>query len=296
MFSLYLAILALIAGAGTLILLAVARNGARKLLFPPRRLATLAPADFGLAHEPVSFPSRDGLTLRGWFIPAPNPKGTIVLSHGYSGDCTPDLIYAPMLRAAGYNTLFFDYRGHGASDGDFVSLVYFERADLLAALDFLRSRGVARVGLLGFSMGGAVALATAPRSSMVAAVASDSAFAELRAVLQNAAIARGSPRGLASLLAWLIVGMASARLRANLLSADPIRWVGKIAPRPLLIMHAEKDASVPVSEARRLFAAAREPKELWIVPNAAHRKIEEVARDEYRQRIVEFFDRAFAMY
>jgi fermentation-respiration switch protein FrsA (DUF1100 family) len=53
------------------------------------------------------------------------------------------------------------------------------------------------------------------------------------------------------------------------------------------------DADAPVAEAQQLYRAARAPKELWIVPGATHRKIEEVAREEYRQRIVEFFARAF---
>lgn len=274
-------------------LLGLAWRGAGELIHPPRRPPVTTPADFGLAAEPISFSSREGLTLRGWFIPAPNPKGTIVLSHGYAGDCSPDLIYAPLFHQARYNTLLFDYRGHGSSDGDFTSLVYFERGDLLAALDFLRARGIARVGLLGFSMGGAIALATAPLSPMVVGVISDCAFAEVRRIVEHAARARGVPAALAPWVGWLTELCASVRLRANLFSADPIRWVGRIAPRPVLIVHAGKDASVPVGEAQRLFRAAREPKELWIVPDALHRKIEEIAPDEYRRRVLEFFDRAF---
>jgi len=273
----------------------VAWVGAGQLIHPAHRRAAASPADYGLSFEQISFKARDGLALRGWFIRAPNPKGTLVFSHGYAGDCSPDLIYAPLFHQAGYNTLFFDYRGHGASGGNFTSLVYFEREDLLAALDFLRARGIARVGLIGFSMGGAIALATAPRSPMVVGVISDCAFAELRNVMVHAARARRVPALLAPLLGWLIVAFASVRLRANLFSADPIHSVAQIAPRPLLIMHAGKDIQVPVEEARRLFDATREPKELWIVPNAMHRRIEEVARDEYHKRIVEFFDRAFGL-
>ncbi len=280
---------------GAIMLFVSTWSAASQLLHPPRRLATTSPADYGLQFEPISFPSRDGLTLRGWFIPAADAQGTIVLCHGYAGDCSPDLIYARLLHAAGFNTLFFDFRGHGASDGTFVSLAYFERGDLLAALDFLRSRGIARVGLFGFSMGGAIAIATAPQSSMVVGVISDCAFAELRCIVQRRVSARGFPRWLAPPLGWLIVACASIRLRANLFSADPLRWVDQIAPRPLLIMHAANDADVPEGQARRLYAAARAPKELWIVPNAIHRGIENVARDEYRQRVVDFFSRVFAV-
>ncbi len=278
---------------GILIVTLVAWRAAGQLVFPSKQSSETTPRDYALDFEPVSFKSHDGLTLRGWFIPAKQPTGTIVLCHGYSGDCSPDLIYAPLFHNAGYNTLYFDFHGHGASDGKSTSLVYFERGDLLAALEFLRSRGIARVGLIGFSMGGAIAIATAPCSEMVVGVISDCAFAELRSIIENAAAVRGFPRWLAQPIGYLTVFIASLHLRANLFSADPIRWVSRIAPRPLLIMHAGSDTDAPVHNAHRLFAAAREPKELWIVPNAFHRRIEEVARDEYRRRVIDFFDRAF---
>jgi dipeptidyl aminopeptidase/acylaminoacyl peptidase len=279
---------------GGLVVCAMAWSAAGVLIYPPKRPAEATPRDYGIEFEPVSFDSRDGLTLRGWFIPASHPKGAIVLCHGYAGDCSPDLIYAPFFHAAGYHTLLFDFRGHGASEGEFTSLVYWERGDLLAALDFLRARGIARVGLMGFSMGGAIAISTAPQSPMVVGVISDCAFAELRSIVENAAVARGFPKWLAPLLGWLSVVFASVRLRANLFSADPLRWIAQIAPRPILLMHAGEDRDVPVTQARKLFAAAREPKELWIVPHAAHRQIEQVAREEYRRRVIDFFDRAFA--
>ena len=133
-------------------------NGTHQLIYPPHRRASQAPADYGFAHESVTFPSRGGVMLRGWFIPATDSDRAIIICHGYSGDCSPDLVYAPLLHAAGYHLLFFDFRGHGASDGDYTSLVYFERDDVLAALNYLCARGIPRISLLGFSMGGAVAL------------------------------------------------------------------------------------------------------------------------------------------
>ncbi len=245
--------------------------------------------------EPVAFMSQDGLTLRGWFSAAPVPvKGTIVCSHGYAGDCSPDLIYAPLFNRAGYNVMLFDYRGHGASEGKFTSLVYYERGDLLCALEYLRSRGIERVGLIGFSMGGAITLATAPLSPMVVGAVSDCTFGELNRIIRAVAEERGAPRVIAALLGYLVEMAAGVRLHANLFSADPIRHVAEISPRPVLIMHGEADEAIPVSEAFRLYGTAREPKELWTVPGARHRRIEDVAPEEYRRRVIEFFDRAFA--
>lgn len=284
----------LLANCFAIFLLAIAWRGATELIHPPHRRATLSPADHHLAFETISFTARDGLTLRGWFIPAENPRGTIVVCHGYTGDCTPDLQYAPLFQQHGFNTLYFDFRGHGMSDGNSTSLVYFERFDLLAALDFLQTRGITRAGLFGLSMGGAIALATAPLSPLIVGVVSDCTFAELWRVVARNSIKRGVPGFLSAIVGWLVVAMASLRLRANLFSADPLHRIGEISPRPVLLMHAENDDDAPVSEAQRLFAAAREPKTLWRVPNAAHRKIEAVAPTEYRARIIDFFERAFA--
>lgn len=286
-------LLALVFSALGLAVLVIAWRGATELIHVPHRRAETSPADYHLASENISFRARDGVTLRGWFIPARAPRGTIVVCHGYTGECSPDLQYAPLLHEQGYNTLYFDFRGHGTSDGKYTSLVYFERFDLLAALDFLRARGITRVGLYGLSMGGAIALATAPLSPLVVGVVSDSAFAELWHVTRHAVTKRRFPGIAAALIGWLAIAIAGLRLRANLFSADPLRAVQRIAPTPVLLMHAAEDDDVPVAEARRLFAAAREPKELWVVPHAAHREIEAVARDEYRQRVIDFFDRVF---
>lgn len=276
------------------VLLERAWRAAGELIYPKRRMPATTPADYGMDAQPIAFRARDGVALHGWFAPAPPPsKGTVVFSHGYAGDCSPDLKYVPLFNQSGFNVCLFDYRGHGSSEGHFTSLVYFERGDLLCALDYLRTRGIERVGLMGFSMGGAVSLAAAPLSPMVVAVASDSTFAELSQIISNAARERGMPAILASGLGHLVELLAALRLHANLFSADPIRSIGRISPRPVLIMHGTADEAVPVSEAYRLYAAANEPKDLWIVPGANHRMIEQVAGDEYRRRIIDFFDRAF---
>jgi fermentation-respiration switch protein FrsA (DUF1100 family) len=281
----------LLVGALALFLFAMAWRGATELIHPPHRRATISPTDYHLASERVAFTTHDGLTLRGWFIPAQNPRGTIIVCHGYTGECTPDLQYAPLFHQHNFNTLYFDFRGHGMSDGNYTSLVYYERFDVLAALDCLKARGITRAGLFGLSMGGAIALATAPLSPRIVGVVSDCTFAELWRVVAHHSIKRGVPGFLSKIIGWLVVAIASLRLRANLFSADPIHRIGEISPRPILLMHAEKDDDAPVTEAYRLFAAARDPKTLWVVPNATHRAIEELAPNEYRARLIEFFER-----
>ncbi|HEY0605912.1 MAG TPA: alpha/beta hydrolase, partial [Herpetosiphonaceae bacterium] len=74
----------------------------------------------------------------------------------------------------------------------------------------------------------------------------------------------------------------------------PLDVVGKIAPRPLLIIHGSADAITPVSHARLLYEAAGQPKELWVLENAPHCGGYFVDRPAYVRRVAEFFERAFA--
>jgi len=249
------------------------------------------PTDYGLSHEEVAFQSRDGLTLRGWFIPADEPRGTIVFCHGHAGSMDPDIEYAPAFHANGYNVLMFDLRGHGRSEGQRVSMGYHERLDLLGAVDYLRSRGIDRVGVLGFSMGGAVAISTAPQSEAIRAVVSDGGFAQLGNAIASALRERGLPSWGAALVGTLIICLASLRLGSWLPRADPTRWVDRITPRALLIIHGGLDRYVSLTEVQKLYAKAGEPKELWVVPEAGHRMVNGQRPDEYRARLLAFFER-----
>lgn len=249
------------------------------------------PADYGLNYEEVAFQSHDGLTLRGWFIPAEKPRGTIVFCHGHAGSMDPDIEYAPTFHDNGYNVLMFDFRGHGRSEGQCVSMGYLERLDLLGAVDYLRSRGIDRVGVLGFSMGGAVAISTAPQSEAIGVVVTDGAFARLGGAIASGARERGLPAWVAAWVSPLIIGLASLRLGSWLPRADPIRWVDKIAPRALLIIHGGLDPYISLAEVQELYAKAGEPKDLWVVSEASHRQVDKQRPDEYKARLLAFFDK-----
>jgi dipeptidyl aminopeptidase/acylaminoacyl peptidase len=274
-----------------LIIGAVSLYGSSRLIRRRVPDAPSDPAQYGLTYEEVIFPSRDGLALQGWFIPAPEAKGTIVFCHGHAGSMDPDVQYAPAFHERGYNVLMFDFRGHGRSEGQHVSMGYYERQDLLGAVDYLQSQGIDRVGVLGFSMGGAVAMATASHSEAIQAVISDGGFARLSGPIAAGVREQGLPGFLASLAGHFIMWLMGLRLGCSLSGADPIRWVDKIAPRALFIIHGALDPFITVEEARELYAAAGEPKEIWIVPEAGHREADRRHPEEYRHRVLAFFDR-----
>lgn len=282
--------------------------GANQLIYPPEPDPEGSPSDYGLPYLEVIFPSRDGLRLHGWFIPSersPLPpladddwsgdsKGTVIFCHGRFGSKDPDLKYAPFFREAGYNTFLFDFRGHGRSEGEYSSFGYYERLDLLGAIDLLQSKGISRFGVLGFSLGGVVGIATAAQSRPIVAVISDGGFAQSRKVVEAGSRKKGFPTLLAALIVPLMLWIAGRRLGCDLSEADSLRWVDKITPRALLLIHGAEDPYISVEDVRRLYEAAGEPKELWIVSEAGHRQVDEVRPAEYRRRVLGFFDRYLA--
>jgi len=272
----------------------LALYGARALTrrHPPDALAS--PADYDLAYEDVTFASRDGVTLRGWFIPAASPRGTVVFTHGQSGSMDPDLEYVPAFRASGYNVLMFDFRAHGRSDGKLASMGLLEQLDLLGAVDFLQQRGIERLGVLGFSMGGRVAIGAAPQTEAIVAVVSDGGPVTLFEAVVAGFTERGIPRLLAAPAVRLAIWLAGRRVGRRLSEADALHWAPRLAPRALLLVHGERDPYVSTAAVQALFAAAGEPKELWIVPQAGHRQVDDQRPEEYRARVIGFFDRHLA--
>ena len=264
--------------------------GSRRLLHPDRRVLEpedglpATPADLGLAYEDVRFTTDDGVTLSGWFIPAGRPtRSAVVVMHGFTGHRLGELAaFVPWLQPE-HNVLQFDFRGHGASGEAPITLGSRERLDVAAAVRFLLGRGLGPVALLGLSMGASVAILAAP-DLPVAAVVADAAFAELRNPVANRMRSEGYP--LAGLGSWIIVAAASLRARAHLLS--PIDRVAKIAPRALLVIAPTADRLIDASQSLRLYEAAGEPKELFVVEGAEHATARWVAGREYERRVLSF--------
>jgi pimeloyl-ACP methyl ester carboxylesterase len=288
-----------------LVLGAVVWRGSTELIKSPHPDELSSPAGYGLPFAPVMFPTGDGLTLHGWFIPAPggepfsakdedwtgNSKRTIVLAHGRFGSKDPDLKYVPWLRDAGYNCFLFDFRGHGRSEGEYTSFGYHERKDLLAAVELLRGKGIDQVGVIGFSLGAVVAIGGAAQCERIRAVVADGAFVELKKALARGAEERHVPSWLIRLLGPSILWVAGKRVGGNLEDVEPLRWVGSIAPRALFLIHGEEDPYASVEDVRRLYERAGEPKELWIAGGAWHRRVDQVYPDAYWERVLGFFAR-----
>ncbi len=242
--------------------------------------------------EAVRFPSADGLSISGWFFPAAAPGPGIVICHGFQTGRREGTPLALALRERGYNVLVFDFRAHGESEGRWTSCGVLETLDLEGAVRYLMARPEVRgesVGVVGFSMGAAVAITAAARMREIGAVVADSSFATFRSALQTGfKTIWGLPSfPLGALSLWFgerLVGVCAADNR-------PVEVVGRLSPRPLLIVHGERDRIVSLREADLLFEAAREPKELWIVPGMDHVQAKEHDLPAYVDRLDDFLTR-----
>jgi fermentation-respiration switch protein FrsA (DUF1100 family) len=254
---------------------------------------SFTPWEVQVAWEPVAFATSDGVTLRGWWLPREGATATIVGCTGHRGVKSDLLGIGSALWRAGNSVLLFDFRGCGESDVVPLSVGFHERRDLQAALAFARARTPnAPLGLIGYSMGAAVAIMVAAGDTGVGAVVADSSYAAIGDVIAAEYRRRRVPTF--ALLA------ASDRYNGwrygyRFDALRPIDHVARIAPRPLLIIHGEQDDLTPVEHARRLYAAAGQPKECWIVPNASHCGGYFADREVYVARVADFFAQGLGM-
>jgi len=260
------------------------------LTHPSRRPLEEPEGARALGIRDVSFPSRAGdVTLKGWFLPGSDSTRAIVFAHGYGDNRSePDVPAWPIacaLHDAGFGVLMFDFRASGESEGDLVTIGDREQWDLLGAADALGSD--VRLGVLGWSMGGATALASLSRGAPWKAVVADSAFADLRPYLEsNLAYWSHLPR---FPFTPLILGVMPPVLDER---PENVRASAAVAETgvPLLFIHGGADAAIPSANSEEMARAARNPASaIWIVPGAEHVGSYGVAPEAYIARILAFF-------
>ena len=181
---------------------------------PQDRSIRRSPTDFGRSFKEVTFASRDGIKLRGWFMSAEGEKPGIVLSHGLFRNRQELLERACLLNQANYPTLVFDLRNHGESQKKQVSLGFNERLDVLAACDFLETElGDSPLVLFGVSMGAVASIhAAAELGPELTAVIVDSPFRSLKeTVTRHTRLILGMPTiAFANIFVWNLARIGSS--------------------------------------------------------------------------------------
>jgi hypothetical protein len=243
--------------------------GQERILFQPTRTLVATPRHAGLSYEDVRFDTADGVTLHGWFVPAPRARWTLLFFHGNAGNVSHRLETLALLHELGESVLLFDYRGYGQSEGapSEAGLV----RDAEAAWRYLtQTRGIdaGRIVLMGRSLGGAVAAQLARRRP-AAGLVLESTFTSV-------------PELAGDLYPWL-PARALARVRLDTLYA--VRRL----ELPLLVVHSETDEIVPVAHGRRLYEAASAPKQ-WLAIDGGHNDGFLRSRGRYRAGLDGFLE------
>jgi alpha-beta hydrolase superfamily lysophospholipase len=222
-----------------------------------------------------------GVVFRGWLRPSTN-GAAVVLVDGSAADRRQLLPEAHILSNAGYGVLVFDRPGNGESGGlrgrgdeaDFLRIA----VDTLASEPGPPSGGI---GGYGFSSGAAFLAEAAARDTRLASVVLVGCYDDAHDYIVH--FHGRDPVSGFSRLVW--------SEWAGFVLPQPVVRVPAIAPRALFLIAGDEDPVVPPDLSKRVYSAATEPKELWVVHGAGHGDYEKVAGEEFSRRLVGFFDR-----
>jgi dipeptidyl aminopeptidase/acylaminoacyl peptidase len=214
---------------------------------PKRIVSITVPEHYGIEYENVNLVTEDAMNLSAWYIPregAPTKRAIIVL-HGYPTD-KGDLLARSKFLLNEYNLLLVDFRYFGQSDGRYTTVGAFEVRDLMAALDYLKDREMEKIGIYGFSMGGAVALMALPEAGdQIDAVVSEAAYGDLSMMSAEMYRYLGP---LERPLTWTTGLVARALLGFSLEEISPAEAV-KGTTTPVLLVHSREDKVISFENA-----------------------------------------------
>ena len=223
------------------------------LLFFPLEQHVRTPKDIGIRYEDVTLHTSDQVKLHGWLLPAQGElKGSVYFRHGNAENISTHLVSVYWLPAHGYQVFLLDYRGFGTSAGDPGLPEVFKDIDagFIWLLDHAEGQPVY---LLGQSLGASLAIYFAANNQQalhkLAGVISDAAFTSYFEITRYVAGKTILTWPLQYPIAW-----------AMSYPYNPIDYIGKLAPVPLLLFHSRYDELIPFTDALQLYAAARQPK------------------------------------
>lgn len=253
------------------------------------------PTDLGLDYEAVSFTPRGQpeLQLRGWWLPAPEPRATVIRVHGIDSNRSSLLGLSAALVNAGYSVLAFDLRGHGESDPAPMGAGLHERDDVLGAIDYVRGRADANAGIVflhGNSYGGAIALMSGWRDDAVAGVFADSAFASLSDLVAREVSRRTSlPHWLATALRPGIVLSGRLFHGVDIGAVQPADAAARYGFQ-LGLAHCQTDQRIPVAHFHEIRSRLRAPPAAFVFDDCPHSDAWDVHPARYEQLVTSYFD------
>jgi uncharacterized protein len=255
-----LVIVAVAALAVALLLVLARKPLERRLVYAPDRTLAATPAALGLRHDELSLETRDGLRLHAWHIRVAEPRGLVLYLHGNGGNIADRLPMAAAFAGERLDTLLFDYRGYGKSEGVPWEDGLYRDAEAAFSWAVRRSLPMA---LYGESLGGAVAVELALRRS------------------GSALILQSTFTSLADMADQVLPVLGRRLLSQRFDSERKLPLVRQ----PVLIIHGTEDEMVPPSMAARLYQLAPTQREYLPLPGVGHNDVAARAAPEIARRV-----------
>lgn len=248
----------------------------------PSAVGTLS-ADFPV--ESIQIPVATGSTVHGWLSYGESGGSVVLLTHSMRSNRLEMLSRARFLREQGYSVLFIDLHAHGETIGEKITFGLRESESVAASVAFLRNTFPhERIGVIGTSLG-AAAIVLAKQDLKLDAVILESLHPTIEEAVDNRLKLHFGSYG--SVLLPIMLSQLSFYLDTSMDELSPITRINDLNS-PILFISGTNDAHTTQSETERLYAAARTPKELWIVPGARHFNMHSYAGKEYERRITAF--------
>jgi len=247
----------------------------------------LPPGELQAGFEPVPLRS-EGLRLRAWLTRGEAARPAALLVHGLGDSLESYTDLARALRRRGHTVLLVDLRGHGGSEGRYMTLGAREREDVRAGLEHLRRSGLAPAGsfVMGWSLGAVAALRAAAEREDVRAVIVEAPFDSGRETIAlHARLLFGIPRWLP--LLPLCIRIAEWRAGFRIADADAVA-AARALRAPLLAIADGEDRRMPEAVVRRVWDAHPGPKRLWVAAGVDH--VGAVLRPDYWTTVVGFLE------
>tara|TARA_B110000037_G_scaffold154937_1_gene174739 strand:+ start:332 stop:940 length:609 start_codon:yes stop_codon:yes gene_type:complete len=189
---------------------------------------------------------------------------------------------------AGFNILAFDLRNQGKSAKSFSTMGYFEKRDVIRALDYLQQqKQIESIGIFGTSMGAATSIMAMVDDSRIAAGVFEAGWANLDDLYSEII---EQHMGLPSYpLLPLTTWMLEQRTGMEMVKLNPEDMLADIAPRPVFIIHCSGDNLIGFSHGERNYAAAKKPKEFWKSPCQMHARAWQSDPEYIEQRVTNYF-------
>lgn len=248
-----------------------------RFIFFPSSVIEVTPKAFNLKYQEVWIPvmaaSGKVEKIHGWWIPAAKPNAKVLLYlHGNGVNIGANAAHAERFHRMGFAVLIIDYRGYGLSEGSFPNetSVYLDAATAWDYLVKQRQIQPSDIFIYGHSLGGAIAINLAVQQPKAAGLIVDSSFSSIQNVVN-----------LRSQFKLFPVSFILNQRFDSISKVESLRI-------PVLFIHGTDDFVVPHSMSKQLYAAAPEPKQILIVPNAGHNDVAEVAGWQYFQTVQKF--------